>query len=110
MTKQWLAYSREVSCTPLGLHFSGLSHSSHSIGAGPFVGLFWGRVVFSFELITFIAQELQSSLKICCCLTPRQRQSVVKEPLRDCGMPGRGWLMEYKWLAPGQDDVLDYCC
>lgn len=65
---------------------------------------------FSFELITFIAQELQSSLKFCFYLTPRHRQSFVKEPLRVCGMPGRGWLMECKWLAPGQDEVLDYCC
>lgn len=74
-------------------------------------GSFWGRVFFfPFELITFIAQELQSSLKFCFYLTPRHRQSFVKEPLRVCGMPGRGWLMECKWLAPGQDEVLDYCC
>lgn len=55
---------------------------SLSVGAGLFV---FGAGMFLFEPVASTAQKLQSSLNICYCLTPRQRQPIMKEPSGICG-------------------------
>lgn len=86
MTKQSPAYSREVFRTPLVC----VSLAHHTPPTAMFYGsrtlCVWAGGVFliALELVTLIAQKLQSSLKMCCCL--RQRQPVVKEPLRISGL------------------------